>query len=189
MLIQKSQSSKIKLCSYGNQNKISFSFSRFVENKELLPTKVNLIIPLQSFGISEEETISDKDGRQLYILLKDLRWKLDKRRITDRMQFGDLFAISPNKKRFIFEITKEGKEMEISGQIRKFLRQRLAGKAFLQATKAKNQKAQYVMVLWKGLLEKNVISEDFLSACRSHKIKLIFTKFERNWEKEVISRI
>jgi len=189
MLIMRVNDSKEKLHAKQNSANISFFISRFLDKRGNLPTKVELIIPLECFGLSDIDSIEDKDGQKLFKVLKSMNWTLGEIRPTDRNGLGDLYAVSPDSKKFIIEITSEGKTMNFSKQIRKFLRQRLAGKAFLQSALSKKIDAHNILILWEGLKTEKVITEQFIEACIINNVNLIFTHFDNEWEKEVAEKL
>lgn len=181
LLIKRCQDSKIKLYARPNGQAISLSFGRFVHSNKPFPDKIKIYVPLDQFRISDVETISDAQGQHLFRVLKQRGWSLAGLRCTDRNIYSDLLVRSPGGRFYLVEITHEGKEMRISIRIRAFLRQRMAGKAFLQCAKAEELGAQPVMVLWAGLIENGVLSDLFFKACKMGGVKLIFSAFDGDW--------
>lgn len=185
MIIFPEKESKIKLYSHKNTKKICLNFSRFVENPDKFPNKISLYIPLSYFELEDFETITDKEARELYKKLKKFNWSLTELRCTDKNIYADLLVVSPNKKRYLMELTHEGKTMRFSQQIRKFLKQRLAGKLFFLKFMANKMNAYPLIILWSGLKNENVINNLFLDVCQSVKIPVLFTDFNKKWTDEI----
>jgi hypothetical protein len=189
VMIMRVADSKEKLHAKQNSANLSFFISRFLEKRDNLPRKVDLAIPLECFSLSDIDSICDKDGQKIFKMLKSMNWTLGEIRPTDRNGMGDLYAVSPSNKKFLIEVTTEGKNMTFSKQIRKFLRQRLAGKAFLQSAVAKKLGAFNILILWDGLVAENVVTNQFKEACIANNVALILTSFDDDWEGKVSEEI
>ncbi|MBU3897089.1 MAG: hypothetical protein KJ697_04120 [Nanoarchaeota archaeon] len=180
--------SKSKLIPRKYTTGITVSFNRFFEDGNKLKPKIDIYIPLKKFGIKDTDTIVDNDARILFPALKEFGWKLCEKRVTDSNNLADLF-VQTKKRKYIIEITSEGKKRKKSAKLNMMLRYRIAAKSFFISTTSKRINATPIIILWNGLKENGVLNREFFNGCELLNIKLLFTDFNENWQFAVAKQL
>lgn len=180
--------SKSKLIPRKHSTGITVSFNRFLEDENKLNPKIDIYVPLKKFGIKDTDTIVDNDARILFQALKEYKWKLCEKRVTDSNNLADLF-VQTKKRKYLIEITSEGRKRKRSAKLNILLRYRIAAKSFFISTASKRVDAVPILILWNGLENNGVLNKEFFKGCELFGIKVFFTDFNSNWQYSIAKQL
>ena len=135
-------------------------------------SKINLILNPKLFGFDISESIYDSDARKLFLQSLKKGFEIDSQRSTPNNHKGDL-SLFFAKKHILIEITRAKSYKSSYFKI---------GQCFIQ-------KLSWPKSIQFLICKKSLLSTDSLKALKKLGIKIICTKFNKGWEKEIIKEI
>jgi len=166
------------------------------ESLKIIDKKTYKSVPIEvnfnsdNFGYKRYELIDDRDARLLFPYLEKLDFSLERRRITNMSRSeGDLIVYKNNKK-IVIEITNIGSSFKRESRVvDQLTRDRLIGKMTricLLNNLSKNGRTIFIL---NNKLKKSVINEDFNNVIHHFNLDVLFTNFDKGWEKIIAEEI
>lgn len=173
---------------YPLPNKIKESL-KITDKKTYKSVPIEINLNSNNFGYARYELIDDLNARLLFPHLGKLGFDLEKRRITNASRSeGDLIVYRNNKK-IVIEITTIRASFKNSYTTNHVIRDRLIGKITRICLSDKLTDDDELIFILNNDLKKSIINEDFINLIRHFKPDVLFTDFNKGWEKTVAKEI
>jgi len=159
------------------------------DNKTYKTIPIEINFNSNNFGFLRHELIDDIDARSLFPYLEKFHFKLEKRRVTNASRsLGDLVVYKNNQK-IVIEITKTKPSSKKSHTTNIVKRDRLIGK-ITRICLSKNLTNNNILIfILHDDLKGSIVNEDFNNVIRHFDPLVLFTDFNKGWEKIIAEKI